>query len=606
MSTGKTPKGGAFILDPACKTDIYTPEQLPADVLEMGQAAFQFVESEVVPRIPDFEDQSKKIQTNILTMKKAGEQGLLMIEIPEEYGGLGMGLVATSYVSERMAQYGSFTVTALCHSGIGTMPLLYFGTAEQKAKYLPKLATAEWLAAYALTEANFGSDALGAKTKAVLSPDGKHYILNGEKVFITNGGFADVFTVYAKIDGEHFSAFIVEKSYPGVKIGPEEHKMGIKGSSTTTLILEDVPVPVENLLGKIGEGHKSALGVLDIGRYKLGIGVMGNCKRGIGITAAYANERRQFKQPISNFGMIRRKLADMAARIYAVESMGYRTAGMIDDVAHTLDRSDPDYVAKVGHVFEEYDVECAIMKVMGSECAAFCADEAVQIHGGYGFIEEYECARTYRDERINRIFEGTNEVNRLLVPATLLKRSMTGRAPVMPEYMKLVNAARANPAGVLPTYEGVPLGTLARMAESARLLTLYAFGSTLRKNMAVLQKPEFVLGMGEYYFEKLANMIMHVFALDSVVRRAQQILAKVGEEKAANAVALTHVAAAWSWSVIRNELNTLIGALAEGKADEIQKHLEAVAPFTYAAPMNLVAMQDRVAAKIVDTQKYSV
>jgi alkylation response protein AidB-like acyl-CoA dehydrogenase len=598
------PKGGGFLLEKACQREVFLPENLPEDVIAMGQAAYEFVEAEIMPRIDEFEASETKVQTNIDTLKLAGEHGLLMVEVPEEYDGLGMGLTATTYLSERVAQYGSFTVSLLCHCGIGTLPILFFGSAEQKAKYLPKLATGEWLAAYALTEANYGSDALGAKTRAVLTDDGENYILNGEKVYITNGGFADVFTVYAHIDGK-FTAFIVDKDMPGVSIGPEEHKMGIKGSSTTSLILEDAVVPVGNLLGEIGKGHKSALNVLNVGRFKLGVGVMGMAKRTVGISSTYANERHQFKQPISNFGMLRRKMADMSASIFKVESMGYRTAGLLEDRVHALDMDDPDYVRKVAGVFEEFDMECSIIKVMGSEVAGVVIDDAVQIHGGYGFIEEYEVARNYRDERINRIFEGTNEVNRLLMPATLMKRSMTGRLPVMPQFMKMVSGLKANPEGALGEFEG-PLGDLAKMVESARQQTLYAFGNTLRKNMAQIQKPEFILGKGEYYFEKLANMIMNVYAMDSSVARAQQLIDKNGEEAAANAINLAKIVCFEGASHTHGELHSILASISGGDPAQLGEHMKTVGAITYFAPMDIFAIKEAVAAKIVDLEKYVV
>ena len=604
--TGR-PKGGGFMVEKACQRKVFLPEDLPEDVIAMGQAAYEFIESAIIPRIDEFEASETKIAANIELMKEAGEQGLLMIEIPEEYGGLGMGMTATTYVSERVAQYGAFTVSMMCHSGIGTLPILFFGNAEQKEKYLPMLGTGEWLAAYALTEANYGSDALGAKTKAVLSDDGKNYILNGEKIFITNGGFADVFTVYAKIDGEHFSAFIVEKDYPGVSIGPEEHKLGIKGSSTTSILFEDAVVPAENLLGDIGKGHKSALGVLDIGRFKLGIAVMGAAKRTIAGSATYANERRQFQQPISNFGMIRRKFADMAAEVFAVESMGYRTAGLIEDAIHELDSADPEYITKVGKVFEEYDIECAIIKVMGSETMGRVIDHGLQIHGGYGYIEEYEVARGYRDERINRIFEGTNEVNRLLMPGTMLKRSMTGRLPLMPEYMKLLNAVKADPEGVLGEFDGT-LAHLAKMSESARTLTLYAFGSTLRKYMREFRDEggAFFLGKGEYFFEKLANMLMAGFAMDSVVIRAGQLIANRGEEKASQASAMAHIICYDYMAQIKAELDTIIMGISEGDADAVAGHYAVADKLTFAAPMEIIALKDQVAAKVIELEKYVV
>jgi hypothetical protein len=345
--------------------------------------------------------------------------------------------------------------------------------------------------------------------------------------------------------------------------------------------------------------------VLDIGRYKLGIGVIGNCKRILGISAAYANERQQFKKSISSFGMIRRKLADMASKIFASESMAYRTAGMIEDAVHALDEDAPDYATQCAKVFEEYNIECSILKVAGSETAAFVIDEAVQIHGGYGFMEEYEVARAYRDERINRIFEGTNEINRLLMPATLLKRSMTGRLPVMPQFMKLANALKAGGDGLLDGFADQPLADLVKMTEGARLLTLYAFGSTLRKNMAKIQKPDYVMGVGEYYFEKLANMIMEVYSMDSSVKRAQKLLAEKGE-KAANAVALAKLACYDSMNVVASEYRTLASGLSAGGEEELEGFMDVADKLAYFAPMDVITLKEQVADKLVDMERYIV
>ncbi len=603
----KSPKGGAFFLETAGSRDIATPEELPEDVRELGTVALEFSEKVVLPRIPEFESSETKVKTNIEVMKQAGEQGLLMIEIPEEYGGMGLSLSASTLMAEKISQYGSFTVSMLCHTGIGTLPILFFGSKEQKEKYLPRMGTGELLAAYALTESNYGSDALGAKTRAVLSEDGRHYILNGEKMWITNGGFADVFTVYAKVDGEHFSAFIVERGYPGISTGPEEHKMGIKGSSTTTVILEDCQVPVENLLGRIGEGHKSALGALDVGRFKLGVGVMGNAKRIQGVAAKYANERIQFKKPIGKFGMIRRKIADMSSKIFAIESMGYRTAGLIDDEVHRLDPDSDDYIQQVGRIFEEYNIECSIIKVLGSEIAAFVIDEAVQVHGGVGFSEEFEVARAYRDERINRIFEGTNEINRLLIPMTLLKRSMTGRLSVMPDFMKLLARLKTD-GDLLGTFEGHPLAHLLRMAEGARQQTLYAFGSTFRKFMKQFQNndADFVMGIGEMYFEKVANMVMALFAMESSIMRAEKLIASLGAGKAANAVDLATLAVVDYGSWLNGEARQLATALAGDDREALVAHQKVLDRFTSPLAVDLMAMKDRVAEKALDLERYVV
>src|SRR5271170_867809 len=433
--------GGSFLLEQRQPDDVFTPEDFTEQHLLIGQTAEEFAVNEIVPNIEKMEHKDFSITRELL--KKAGELGLSSAEIPEAYGGLEMDKVTAAVIADHIAKYAGFATTWGGHTGIGTLPIVYFGTEEQKKKYLPKLASAEMIGAYALSESTSGSDALNCRTKAVLSPDGKHYVLNGEKMWITNAHFADLFTVFAKVDGEKFTAFLIEKDFPGFSVGVEEKKMGIRGSSTAPLILNDCKVPVENVLGDIGKGHIIAFNILNVGRFKLGAGCVGGARTSLQSAVAYAKERKAFTKSIADFGLIREKLAQMAVGIYAGESMVYRTVGMMENARPEGEKSS-EVIRKA---IEEYAVECSIIKVWGSEMLDFVVDETVQIYGGYGLVEEYPAERAYRDSRVNRIFEGTNEINRLIITGWLLKRAMSGQLALLPAIKKVMDEVMAGPSG---------------------------------------------------------------------------------------------------------------------------------------------------------------
>ncbi len=487
------------------------PEHFTAEQKAYYETAFAFSRNEVLPKSAQIEGKDFKLLRDLL--KKAGEIGLLGIEIPEEHGGLALGVTTSCMVAEAKTLHGSWSVTFGGHTGIGSLPMVWYGTPEQKAKYLPKVATGEWVCAYALTESVSGSDALGAKTKAVKSADGKHWILNGSKQFITNAGFADLFMVFAKVDGEKFTCFIVERNTPGLTVGPEEHKMGLRGSSTCPLVFEDAKVPVENVLGEIGKGHKIAFNVLNHGRLKLGVGVLGGMKLQMQNVAAYAKDRKQFATPIIQFGLIREKLARMAVAIYATESMAYRTSGLIDARLEKEDKTAHDFDAKTQKAIEEFAIESSILKVFGSEALALVTDDAVQIHGGYGYIEEYPVERAYRDARINRIFEGTNEINRMLITGMLLKRTMKGE---LPTFDLAGTVAEELETKALPKSKGndalanetVAAEYLKRMALYSLKVAAETFGLELEKQQVVLSA--------------ISDIMMDAYALDSMISRTRQ------------------------------------------------------------------------------------
>src|SRR2546425_9000287 len=434
MSTTAVPSskiiGGSFLLEERRPDEVFTPEDFTEQHQLIAQTTEEFAVNEIVPNIEKMEHKDFSITRDLL--KKAGELGLSSAEIPEAYGGLEMDKVTAAVIADHIAKYAGFATTWGGHTGIGTLPIVYFGTEEQKKKYLPRLAAGEIVGAYALSEASSGSDALNCRARAQLSKDGKHYILNGEKMWITNAGFADLFTVFAKVDGEKFTAFLVEKDFPGFSIGAEEHKMGIRGSSTCPIILNDCKVPVENLLGEIGKGHVIAFNILNVGRFKLGAMCVGGARVALENSVAYAKQRKAFGKVIADFGLVREKLANMAALIYVGESLVYRTVGMMDVALNEIDKSAADSAKETRKAIEEYAVECSIIKVWGSEMVDYVVDETVQIFGGDGFVEEYPAERAYRDARIHRIFEGTNEINPLIITGVLFKRAMSAPLPLMP------------------------------------------------------------------------------------------------------------------------------------------------------------------------------
>jgi alkylation response protein AidB-like acyl-CoA dehydrogenase len=564
--------GGAFLCEPA--GPVFTREMLTREQLEMMGTVEAFSRNEVEPCATQIERKEPGVLVGLL--KRAGELGFLMADVPEAYGGMGADTVTSMLITESLRRLGSFSVTVGAHTGIGTLPIVFYGNEDQKRRYLPRLATGEWVAAYALTEAGSGSDALAAKTRAVR--EGGEYRLSGVKQWITNGAFADLFTVFAQVDGVKFTAFLVERTMPGVSVGPEEHKMGIRGSSTCELILEDARVPAENLLGEIGRGHKIAFNILNVGRLKLGIGTVGASRSALELAARYAATRRQFGKAIGEFGLVRQKLGRMAARIYAGESMGYRTAGLIDaamaEAGHDADKA---------RVLEEFAVEASILKIYGSECLDFAADEAVQIHGGYGFTEEFGVERMARDSRINRIFEGTNEINRLIIPGLLLKRAMKGELGLL-AFVDQVrrDLAEGNP---VPPAEG-PLARAKHAVDVMRRVFAVVAAAAVGKHGPAIGEHQEVVGA-------LADMAIAVYALDSATARAEQSRV-AGHDASALQAAMTRVLAHDLHEEVMDTARLLAAALAEG--EELAELFRTIHRFPERVPMNVFALVDEIAA----------
>jgi butyryl-CoA dehydrogenase len=509
--TARLFKGAEYLIAQATPSDVFTPEDFTEEQRQIAETTEAFVRSEVLPVYERLEHQEPGLAAAL--MRKAGDAGLLMIDTPQAWGGLELDKVTSVLAADRMGEGGAFSVAWSAHTGIGTLPLVYYGTDAQKDRYLGKITSGEWCAAYCLTEPGAGSDAMGGTATAVLSEDGRHYLLDGTKQFITNGGFAQLFTVFAKIDRKHFTAFLVERSFEGVTIGPEEKKLGIKGSSTTSVILEGAKVPVENVLGEIGKGHKIAFNVLNVGRFKLGGAVNGAARKALAVGAAYANDRKQFGVPISSFGAIREKLADRTADLYASEALVFRLAGMIDDRLATVSKDLPNYYEAYQQAVEEYAIECAVAKVFCSEVLADVVDDVVQIHGGYCFTQEYVAERYYRDERINRIFEGTNEINRLLVPGTILRRALKGELPLQREAMRAMEAMMTPTLDELDPSDpfAAEKATVANLKRAFLVVSgaaVQRFGEKLKDEQEVLLA--------------LADVAIQVFAAESALLRAEK------------------------------------------------------------------------------------
>ena len=597
MVTTAVPKvrtsGGSFLLETRQPEEVFTPEDFSEQHQLIGQTAEEFAINEIVPNIDKIEHKDFSVTRDLL--RKAGELGLSSVEIPEAYGGLEMDKVTAAVIADHIAKYAGFATTWGGHTGIGTLPIVYFGTEEQKKKYLPRLASGEIVGAYALSESTSGSDALNCRTRATLSPDGRHYILNGEKMWITNAGFADLYTVFGKIDGEKFTAFLVERTFPGFSVGAEEHKMGIRGSSTCPIILSDCKVPAENLLGEAGKGHLIAFNILNIGRFKLGAMCLGGGRVSLENAVGYAKQRKAFGKTIADFGLVREKIANMATLLYVGESLVYRTVGLMDAALSEVDKAAADAAKQTLKAIEEYAVECSIIKVWGSEMIDYVVDETMQIHAGYGFVEEYPAERAYRDARINRIFEGTNEINRLIITGFLLKRAMTGQLPLMPAIKKLMEEVLSGPSmgedveGLLPEER--------KLVAQAKKLALFAAGSATQKYMQGIQDQQEIMGA-------IADMTIETYAMESAVLRAQKILSSKGESGATLPLAMTRVYLTQSMEKVESAARKIIAAVADG--DMLRTQLAVLRRLAKYEPFNTVELRQQIAQKMIERGKYTL
>ncbi len=583
--------GGSWLLEDRSPEDIFTPEDFSEEHQQIAQTTEEFAIKEIVASNDKIEHKEWAVTRELL--RKASEIGIATVDVPEQYGGADMDKVSSAIIADRIAKSGSFSVSFGAHVGIGTLPIVYFGTEEQKKKYLPKLTTAEWIGAYALSESTSGSDALNARTKAVLSPDGKHYILNGEKMWITNGGFADVFIVFAKIDGEKFTAFIVERTFPGFSSGAEEKKLGIRGSSTCPLILNDCKVPVENVLGEIGKGHTIAFNILNIGRFKLGAGCVGGTRTALQNAIGYAKQRKAFGKSIAEFGLIKEKIADIAIGIYTGEALVYRTVGMIDAALANIDKSSPEASREIRKGIEEYAVECSIAKVWGSELLDRAVDETVQIYGGYGFVEEYPAERAYRDSRVNRIFEGTNEINRMITTGWLLKQAMAGKIPLLPAIKKLMDEVLAGPSMAEPL-EGA-LAAERTIVSNAKKTALFVAGAASQKYMMALPDQQEVMGA-------MADILIEVFAMESALLRTLKLVTHNGEAASQLAIAMTQVYIMEAIEKIESAARKVIAAVAEG--DMLRTQLAILRRLGKYEPVNTIALRQKIADRVLEAGKY--
>jgi butyryl-CoA dehydrogenase len=585
--------GGSFLLETRRPDEVFTPEDFSEQHQLIGQTAEEFAVNEIIPNIEKIEHKDFSVTRELL--RKAGELGLSSVEIPDAYGGLEMDKVTAAVIADHIAKYAGFATTWGGHTGIGTLPIVYFGTEEQKKKYLPRLGSGEIVGAYALSESTSGSDALNCRTRATLSPDGNHYILNGEKMWITNAGFADLFTVFAKIDGEKFSAFLIERNFPGFSVGAEEHKMGIRGSSTCPIILNDCKVPVNNLLGEAGKGHLIAFNILNIGRFKLGAMCVGGGRVSMENAISYAKQRKAFNKAIADFGLVREKIANMATLLFVGESLVYRTVAMMDAALSEVDKSGADAAKQTLKAIEEYAVECSIIKVWGSEMIDYVVDETVQIYAGYGFVEEYPAERAYRDARINRIFEGTNEINRLIITGFLLKRAMSGQLPLMPAIKKLMDEVLSGPS-MGEELEGT-LTEERKLVAQAKKLGLFAAGSATQKYMQAIQDQQEIMGA-------IADIAIETYAMESAVLRAQKIVESKGESGGALALAITRVYLSQAMEKIESAARKVIAAVADG--DMLRTQLAILRRLAKYEPFNTVELRQQIAQKMIERGKYTL
>ncbi len=580
--------GGSFLIEDLGPQDVFTPEDLSPEQRQIAEMTANFAEEKILPRVPEIEAKNFAVSREL--MREAGELGLLGVDVPEEYGGLELDKVTSALIAERIAVSGSFSVTFSAHAGIGTLPLMWYGTPEQKAKYLPKIASGEWIAAYALSESSAGSDAMNIRTQAKLTPDGRHYVLNGEKMWISNAGMANIFTIFAKIDGEKFTAFLVEAGTPGLTVAAEEHKLGIRGSSTCPLRLEDCKVPVENLLGEAGKGHHIAFNVLNVGRYKLAAAAIGGARKAFRDGLRYARERIAFGKPITSFGLIQEKIATCAAGIYAGEALVYRTVGAIDVALQGLDKHSPDYTQEVQKRIEEFAVECSILKVWGSEMLDRMVDEMLQLHGGYGYVEEFPAERSYRDARINRIFEGTNEINRLIITGWMIKRAQQGRLALLPAMKRVMDEVMAG-SSARDSFDG-PLAEERSLLASAKKLGLFCAGSASQRFGTDMAEQQEIMGA-------LADVLIEVLALESAILRTEKM---AGKNELA--VKMTKYYAARSFRIVETAAERVLAAVAEG--DMLRTQMTIFRRLAQHEPVNTVTLGREIAAAMVEAGRYTL
>jgi alkylation response protein AidB-like acyl-CoA dehydrogenase len=588
--------GGSFLIESRTPDEVFTPEDLSEEQRQIAATAERFAREEILPRMAAIE--AKEPGAMAAVLRKAAELGFTAVDVPEQYGGLGMDKVSSALIVDHISVLASFCTAFGAHAGIGTLPLVWYGTEKQKQRYLPKLASCEWIGAYGLSEASSGSDAMNIRTRATLTPDGAHYILNGEKQWITNGGIADLYTVFAKIDGEKFSAFLVERQTLGLIVGMEEHKLGIHGSSTCPLVLQDCKIPVDNLLGEAGKGHHIAFNVLNVGRFKLAVACIGGARHALAQMIHYAKERRAFGKPIAEFGLIQRKISSAAAQLYAAESMAYRLAGLMDaklDAAHSGTAIDVPRLLDIPVSIGEYAVECSILKVYGSEMLTLVADELIATMGGYGYVEEYPAERTYRDARINRIFEGTNEINRLIITGWMMKRAMSGKLP-LPGAIKRVMDEVMEPPAFGGDADAGPLAHEAAVLAAVKKMTLFAAGVASQRFMTGLEEQQEIMA-------DLADMISQIFALESALVRAQKI-ARAGRSSAEVAAAMTGLLADESMALADRAARRVLAACGEGDALETQ--LAILRRLSRMVPADAVALSRAVARQCIDLERYPV